>query len=118
MVEFALVLPVLLLVLFAIMQFGLAVNNWIEVTASARVGARKAAVLKGDSAAAAKVERAARDSVSTIDTSRLTVTVSPAPSWNTEDEVTVRTEYPARIEILGVTLFDGKLTGQSKIRVE
>jgi len=42
-VEFAVILPVLLLVLFAILQFGVLFNNYIQVTAAAREGARKAA---------------------------------------------------------------------------
>ena len=42
--EFAVILPVLLLVLLAIYQFGVVFNNYIQVTAAAREGARKAAV--------------------------------------------------------------------------
>ena len=42
--EFAVILPVLLLVLFAIFQFGIIFNNYIQVTAAAREGARKGAV--------------------------------------------------------------------------
>ncbi len=44
LVEFALVLPVFLLVLFAIVDFGMAFHAWITVTNSAREGARVGAV--------------------------------------------------------------------------
>ena len=44
LVEFTLVLPIFLLVLFAIMDFGMAFNAWITVTNSAREGARLGAV--------------------------------------------------------------------------
>jgi Flp pilus assembly protein TadG len=43
-VEFAFVLPVLVMILFGIFQFGIAFNNWIALTHAAREGARFAAV--------------------------------------------------------------------------
>jgi Flp pilus assembly protein TadG len=43
-VEFTLVLPIFLLVLFAIIDFGMAFHAWIAVTNSAREGARLGAV--------------------------------------------------------------------------
>ena len=43
-VEFALVFPFLVMVLFGIFQFGIAYNNWIALTHAAREGARLAAV--------------------------------------------------------------------------
>jgi len=44
LVEFALVLPIFLLVLFAIVDFGMAFHAWITVTNSAREGARLGSV--------------------------------------------------------------------------
>jgi Flp pilus assembly protein TadG len=43
-VEFALVLPMLLTILFAILQFGLTLNNDIQLTDSIREGARSFAI--------------------------------------------------------------------------
>ena len=43
-VEMALILPVLVMILFGIFQFGIAFNNWISLTHAAREGARLAAV--------------------------------------------------------------------------
>ena len=43
-VEFALVLPIFVSVIFAIFQFGIAFNNWIAITHAAREGARLAVV--------------------------------------------------------------------------
>src|SRR5208282_526862 len=40
--EFALILPVMLLIFFAIIQFGLTLNNYIELTNAAVSGARQA----------------------------------------------------------------------------
>jgi hypothetical protein len=44
LVEFTLVLPIFLLVLFAIIDFGMAFNAWITVTNSAREGGRLGSV--------------------------------------------------------------------------
>lgn len=43
-VEFALVLPIFVMLVFGIFQFGIAFNNWIAITHAAREGARLAAV--------------------------------------------------------------------------
>ena len=44
LVEFALALPILVLLLFAVIQFGIAFNNYVTLTDATRAGARKAAV--------------------------------------------------------------------------
>jgi Flp pilus assembly protein TadG len=43
-VEFALILPCLLALVFGIFQFGIAFNNWITITNAAREGARLASI--------------------------------------------------------------------------
>ena len=43
-VEFALILTPLIILIFAIFQFGILFNNWIAITHAAREGARLAAV--------------------------------------------------------------------------
>src|SRR5207244_12501351 len=44
MVEFAIALPVLCLILFAVIQFGIVFNNYIALTDATRAGASRAAV--------------------------------------------------------------------------
>ncbi len=44
MTEFALVLPILVILLFGVIQFGIVFNNYITVTDAVRAGARKGAV--------------------------------------------------------------------------
>jgi Flp pilus assembly protein TadG len=51
LVEFALVLPVLLLVLFAMIEFGKAINYWVNETQISAEGARWAAVNKNPATA-------------------------------------------------------------------
>ena len=48
MVEFALVLPLMLIVLFMVVDFGVGLTRWISVTNAAREGARCGAVGAGD----------------------------------------------------------------------
>jgi len=54
MVEFALVLPILLLLIFGIFQFGMMLYSLESVNAAAREGARVAAVGADDAAIAAR----------------------------------------------------------------
>jgi hypothetical protein len=73
LVEFALVLPIFLLVLFAIIDFGMAFNAWLTVTNSAREGGRLATV----GASAADVETRVRHTAGSIGDD-VTVTVTNA----------------------------------------
>ncbi len=68
-VELALVLPVLIMVLFGIFQFGIAFNNWIALTHAAREGARLAAV--GEFSEKKVRESAPSVEIQSIDVSRL-----------------------------------------------
>ena len=74
MVEFALVLPIFLLVLFAIVDFGMAFHAWITVTNSAREGARLGSVR----ATSAEIEQRVRDTATSLDQANLTVGVTNA----------------------------------------
>jgi len=74
LVEFALVLPIFLLILFAIVDFGMAFHAWITVTNSAREGARVGAVR----ASAADIEQRVRDTAGVLDQDDLLVTVTNA----------------------------------------
>jgi Flp pilus assembly protein TadG len=60
-VEFALVLPVLLLIVFAIIDFGRALNAQITLTGAAREGVRLAALGYTNAAVEARVAAAAPD---------------------------------------------------------
>ena len=74
LVEFALVAPIFFLVLFAIIDFGMAFHAWITVTNSAREGARFGAVR----APAADIEARVRDTADSLDDADLSVTVTNA----------------------------------------
>lgn len=71
MVEFALILPIFILILFGVMEFGRVYNEKLIVTAAAREGVRTASV-KGDGKAAAL------NAASVINRGSLTAVVTPA----------------------------------------
>jgi Flp pilus assembly protein TadG len=74
-VEFALVLPVLLLIVFGIIDFGRALNAQIELTGAAREGVRLAALGYSDAAIQAQAAAAAPG----LSGVTITVTASCAP---------------------------------------
>ena len=119
MVEFALVLPVLCLLLFAVIQFGILFNNYITLTDAVRAGARKAAVSRnlGASAAVAAAQAAVRTSASDLEQPKLadpTVT----STWAHADPVTVCAKYPYSLNLVGFVAASGNLTSCTKERVE
>jgi len=123
-VEFVVILPVLLLVLLAIYQFGQVFVNYMDVTSAAREGARKAAVSRSagtctvvDGLAIA----AAKGGGSDLNLSNLGVTVNRTCTNNTyaqSSDVTVTATYPYSINIMGVVVSSGTLTSSTTMRVE
>jgi Flp pilus assembly protein TadG len=116
MTEFALVLPILVFLLFGVIQFGIVFNNYITVTDAVRAGARKGAVgrhLKNPDAA---VVQSVRDASNGLKQSDLNVTV--ASSWQQGEQVTVTGSYPYSISLLGLVVKSGRLTSTTKERVE
>jgi Flp pilus assembly protein TadG len=116
MTEFALVLPILVFLLFGVIQFGIVFNNYITVTDAVRAGARKGAVgrhLKNPDAA---VVQSVRDAGNGLKQSDLNVTV--ASSWQQGEQVTVTGSYPYSISLLGLVVKSGRLTSTTKERVE
>jgi Flp pilus assembly protein TadG len=118
MTEFALVLPVLALLLFGVMQFGILFNNYITLTDAVRAGARKAAVSRQASDPKGDTEKAERAAADTLNQQKLTVTVTPNTPWKLGDPVTVRAEYPYEIDLIGFVLAKGQLKSETVERVE
>ena len=116
MTEFALVLPILVLLLFAVIQFGIVFNNYVTVTDAARAGARKGAVGRYVQNPGGEAEAAARDSAANLDQSQFDVLV--ASTWQPGETVTVTTSYPYEINLLGVVVQSGTLDSTTTERVE
>jgi Flp pilus assembly pilin Flp len=117
MVEFALVIPIICLVLFGVLQFGMLYNDYVTVTDASRVGARKAAVSRLAANPAAAAEAAARSSAAGLDQSELDVNVT-ATAWEHGESVTVETRYPYEIDLLGLVVASGELSSETTERVE
>ena len=117
MTEFALVLPVLALILFAVIQFGIVFNNYITLTDATRAGARKAAVSRQDANRNSDVVSAVRSSASDLTTSKLSVP-TPSSTWNSGDDVTVTASYPYSISLLGIVVKSGRISSTTTERVE
>jgi Flp pilus assembly protein TadG len=115
MVEFALVLPVLAILLVVIAQLGLVLNAYLEVTDAARVGARKASVSRTEGGGAAAAVAAARESTSHLDENELDVTVTPEP-WAKGSAIEVRVTYPVSIDIFGLVVKSGVLEAEATAR--
>ncbi|HET8526043.1 MAG TPA: TadE/TadG family type IV pilus assembly protein [Actinomycetota bacterium] len=93
-VEFALLLPILLLVLLALVQVGVLARDSLVLTQASRAGAREAAVQLSTDA----VEQAVRDAAPGLAADRLSVNV--AWSGTRGAPVTVSVEYLAPVASL------------------
>ena len=116
MAEFAIVLPILSVLLFGIIQFGIAFNNYVTLTDAVRAGAREAAVSRreGPSTAGEAALRAAADN---LNQGELAVSVS-APVLEHGRDVTVTATYPYEIKLFGIGLINGRLESTTTERLE
>lgn len=117
MTEFALVLPILVVVVLAIAQFGVAFNNYVTLTDAARAAARKGAVSReaGQSSACQAAGYAAGANLNNPGTDFVVTCTS---SWAAGSDVTVTAQYPYDISLLGWVVKSGNLTTTMKERVE
>jgi Flp pilus assembly protein TadG len=122
MVEFALVAPVLCLILFAIIQFGILYSSYVTLTDATRAGARKAAVSRLEAQPGVVTEAAVRNSAKNLDepcTADTGLCVSVvATAWEHGKDVTVEATYPYKIDLLGLVFKEGRLRSTTTERVE
>jgi Flp pilus assembly protein TadG len=118
MVEFAIVLPVLCLLLFGAIQFGILFNSYVTLTDAVRAGARKAAVsrqITGTTPQQACIDQI-KSSASDLDLSKLSATCTS--DWQPTSTVTVTATYPYSISLLGLVVASGNLKSTTQERVE
>ena len=116
MTEFALVLPILAFLLFAVIQFGIVFNNYITLTDATRAGARKAAVSRRDSDPRGTCITAIRSSANNLKQSNLNPDC--ISTWQPGEDVRVTATYPYSISLLGIFRKSGNLTSTTTERVE
>ncbi|HET8805621.1 MAG TPA: TadE/TadG family type IV pilus assembly protein [Gaiellales bacterium] len=127
MVEFALVLPILLLVVFGIFDFGRAINYWIDSTHIANEAARYAAVGNkptGCTGSLASCMRAQADSGelsngSSSVTERLKVCVNQPSSTTPGAPITATAEFTYQwFSFLGISATSTQITQSATMRLE
>lgn len=116
MTEFALVLPLLALLLFGVIQFGIVFHQYVTLTDAVRTGARQGAVGRNLSNPGSTVVNRVRTSAADLDQSKLTVTVNS--TWEQGTDVSVNATYPYDISLLGVVVKSGNLSSTTTERVE
>jgi len=116
MTEFAIVLPVLVVFLFGVIQFGILFNNYMTLTDAVRAGAREAAVSRNDADPTGAATTAVRNSAADLNQSNLNVTVNSP--WQAGTDVTVTATYPWSIKLLDWVISSGTLSSKTTERVE
>lgn len=112
-VELALVLPLVMILLLAVVQLGLVVRDQILVVHAAREAVREAAVDP-----AADAPRRAALASSTLDDGRLTVTTTGRGAVGSRVRVEVAYKAATRVPLLGAALGDPTLRASATMRVE
>jgi len=111
-IEFAIILPVLVMLIFGIVEFGIAFNNYLAITHAAREGARIAAVdLNNPGLESMIIERAypvTPDSIS----------VNTPDGTEIGDPVVVTVTYGISITIPFVGSWDIPLNSRATMRLE
>jgi Flp pilus assembly protein TadG len=115
-VEFAIIVPLLGLLLFAILQFGIVFNNYLTLTDAVRAGARKATVSRHATSRHQVVEDAVIAAASGLDADKLEISL--LTSWEPGTDVKVSASYPYSIDVLGVVVSSGEIESATTERVE
>lgn len=105
--EFALVIPIFLLLVFAIVDFGMGFHAWITVTNSAREGARLGAV----GGSQTEIEDEVYSTSASLDADKLDVLVTNAEG-NPGESVVVDVEYDYEL-ITPLSSVIGMVSGDS-----
>lgn len=118
MVELALVLPLLVVLVFGICQFGIAFNNYLTLTDAARAASRKGAVSRGIGDPKGSCESAGYTAGGNLKNPGTDFKVTCSGSFSAGSDVTVTATYPYAINLMGWVVASGQLTATMKERVE
>jgi len=115
-VEFALILPILIMLVFGIFWFGIAYNNYIALTHAAREGARLAAVNMDEILGIEDFENRIKESAPSVSIESITLS---GQDGNIGDSVAVTvTGEVLNIEIPLVGSWPVQLTSTATLRIE
>jgi Flp pilus assembly protein TadG len=118
MTEFAIVLPIFLLLLLGIAQGGIAFHNYVQLTDATRAGARFGAPLdcSGTCDRTTKVVTKVKASAANLNPSQINVTVTSP--WTPGSDLQVCASYPFSINLIGLVVRNGNLNSCTTERVE
>ena len=116
MTEFAIVLPIFLLLLLGIAQLGIAFNNYLALTDGVRAGARYGAVLRTSGTRNAATISKVKQSAANLNQSTIGVTITS--TWQAGSDLTVCGTYPYSINLVGLVVSSGNLNSCTTNRVE
>jgi Flp pilus assembly protein TadG len=119
MVEFAVILPIIVMLFLAIWQLGVGFHNYLAITDAARVGARAAAVNRASATGPCQAAKnAIQATVSTAQWSVIStrITCTPATPGATGTSYTVSIAYPITINVFFSRT--GTLTASATERLE
>jgi Flp pilus assembly protein TadG len=115
MVEFVFVLPILMLVLFGIIQFGITFSHYVALTDAVRAGARTAAVSRQSATRTSDVVAKVRSSSENL---VLAKDITVTSTWTHGSDVVVHATVPYSIHLLGLVIAAGDLSSTTTERVE
>jgi Flp pilus assembly protein TadG len=118
MTEFAFVLPILLVLLFGIIQFGVIFNNYVTLTDAARTASRKGAVSRNASDPEAACETAGYAAGTGLKDPGTKFVLTCSSDWQPGSDVTVTATYPYDVSLLDWVIVSGQLNTTMKERVE
>jgi Flp pilus assembly protein TadG len=120
-VEFALVAPILIALLLAVVQAGMVFHNYITITDAARAAARKAVTARLSGVTLTDIQNAAYSAAGDLNQSDVGVTVADPtdPTFSQAGStLTVTVTYPYSIHVLGWAVASGDLTSEMTERLE
>lgn len=118
LIEFAIILPIIILILMGIMEFGVMLNSYLKIENASREAARAGIVGASD----VEIEALVTQVSPSLDSNNLQVTISPAEAYRVSGgtlTVTVTYNYPMITPIIS-NLFGGtiSLNADTSMRIE
>ncbi len=98
--EFALVLPLILMVILVIIQMGIVVNAQLIITHAAREGARDGSVTNSNM----KIRESVINAAGTLDKNSMNISIQPSSGRKIGDYITVTVKYNPPIIFPGIEL--------------
>jgi Flp pilus assembly protein TadG len=118
MVEFALVIPILLLLILTLMQLGLFYGKQLDLQSATREGTRKASITINSDDSVATTQAAVLAATSLSDDDDVSVTVTPTGPWDHGETVTVTASTPWSFNVMGIAVYSGDIHAEAQTRTE